>query len=120
MDTIFSIGSQGQASKVLLKDKCLLLVKTGDETFFSSIFTIKMKNQLKRVYRVDSLTVDDEGYVDVTGTHQKLYDVFGDKKDGGNVVVDGNGDPVREVIGSALATINLDLDQFLPSSDDPD
>ena len=71
-------------------------MKTGDETFFNSIFTLKMKNELKRVYRVDSLTVDDEGYVDVTGTHQPLTSI------------------------GSLATINLDLDQFLPSSDDPD
>lgn len=71
-------------------------MKTGDETFFESIFTLKMKNELKRVYRVDSLTVDDEGYVDVTGTHQPLTSI------------------------GSLATINLDLDQFLPGSDDPD
>ena len=71
-------------------------MKTGDETFFNSIFTLKMKNELKRVYRVDSLTVDDEGYVDVTGTHQPLTSI------------------------GSLATINLDLDQFLPGSDDTD
>ena len=71
-------------------------MKTGDETFFNSIFTLKMKNELKRVYRIDSLTVDDEGYVDVTGTHQPLTPT------------------------GSLATINLDLDQFLPSSDDRD
>jgi hypothetical protein len=71
-------------------------MKTGDETFFSSIFTLKMRNELKRVYRIDSLTIDDEGYVDVTGTHQPLTST------------------------GSLATINLDLNQFLPGSDDRD
>ena len=71
-------------------------MKTGDETFFNSIFTLKMKNELKRVYRIDSLTVDDEGYVDVTGTHQPLTSI------------------------GSLATINLDPGQFLPDADDRD
>lgn len=71
-------------------------MKTGDETFFSSIFTLKMRNELKRVYRIDSLTIDDEGYVDVTGTHQPLTST------------------------GSLATINLDPNQFLPGSDDRD
>ena len=71
-------------------------MKTGDETFFNSIFTLKMKNELKRVYRIDSLTVDEEGYVDVTGTHQPLLPT------------------------GSLATINLDPSQFLPGSDDRD
>ena len=71
-------------------------MKTGDETFFSSIFTLKMRNELKRVYRIDSLTIDDEGYVDVTGTHQPLTST------------------------GSLATISLDPNQFLPGSDDRD
>lgn len=71
-------------------------MKTGDDTFFNSIFTLKMKNELKRVYRIDSLTVDDEGYVDVTGTHQPLTSI------------------------GSLATINLDPSQFLPDANDRD
>lgn len=71
-------------------------MKTGDETFFNSIFTRRMKNELKRVYRIDSLTVDDEGYVDVTGTHQPLTSA------------------------GSLATINLDTSQFLPDANDRD
>jgi hypothetical protein len=83
--------------------------KTGDETFFKSIFTIQMENEQKRIYRVTSLTIDDEGFVDIGGAYQKLVNLTGDKKDeNGNVVVDGNGDPVREVIGSALAILNPD------------
>ncbi len=46
--------------------------KTGDEVFFSSIFTIKMQNQQKRIYRVTSLTIDDDGFVDIGGSYQKV------------------------------------------------
>jgi len=46
--------------------------KTGDSSFFSSIFTTVQTNRQARVYRVDSLTIDDEGYVDIVGTHQEL------------------------------------------------
>ncbi len=46
--------------------------KTGDEVFFSSIFTIKMENQQKRIYRVTSLTIDDDGFVDIGGSYQKV------------------------------------------------
>lgn len=47
--------------------------KTGDETFFGSIFTIKLTNEQKRIYKVTSLTIDDDGFVDVTGSFQKTY-----------------------------------------------
>ena len=47
--------------------------KTGDETFFGSIFTIKLTNEQKRIYKVTSLTTDDDGFVDVTGSFQKTY-----------------------------------------------
>ena len=46
--------------------------KTGDPSFFSSIFTTVQTDRQARVYRVDSLTIDDEGYVDIVGTHQEL------------------------------------------------
>lgn len=46
--------------------------KTGDETFFKSIFTIQMENEQKRIYRVTSLTIDDEGFVDIGGSYQKV------------------------------------------------
>ena len=46
--------------------------KTGDGTFFSSIFTIKMENQQKRIYRVTSLTIDEDGFVDIGGSYQKV------------------------------------------------
>ena len=46
--------------------------KTTNETFFSSIFTIKMQNQQKRIYRVTSLTIDDDGFVDIGGSYQKV------------------------------------------------
>ena len=46
--------------------------KTGDEVFFSSIFTIKMQNQQNRIYRVTSLTIDDDGFVDIGGSYQKV------------------------------------------------
>ena len=46
--------------------------KTGDPSFFSSIFTTVQTDRQARVYRVDSLTIDDEGYVDIAGTHQEL------------------------------------------------
>ena len=46
--------------------------KTGDSVFFSSIFTIKMQNQQKRIYRVTSLTIDDDGFVDIGGSYQKV------------------------------------------------
>ena len=46
--------------------------KTGDQTFFGSIFTIKMQNQQKRIYRVTSLTIDDEGFVEIGGSFQKV------------------------------------------------
>ena len=47
--------------------------KTGDETFFGSIFTIKLTNEQKRIYKVTSLTIDEDGFVDVTGSFQKTY-----------------------------------------------
>jgi hypothetical protein len=40
--------------------------------FFGSIFTIKMQNQQKRIYRVTSLTIDDDGFVDIGGSYQKV------------------------------------------------
>ena len=46
--------------------------KTGDPLFFKSIFTTVQTDRQARVYRVDSLTIDDEGYVDIIGTHQEL------------------------------------------------
>lgn len=46
--------------------------KTGDQVFFSSIFTIKMENQQKRIYRVTSLTIDEDGFVDIGGSYQKV------------------------------------------------
>ena len=46
--------------------------KTGDEVFFKSIFTRKMENQQKRIYRVTSLTIDDDGFVDIGGSYQKV------------------------------------------------
>ena len=46
--------------------------KTGDPVFFKSIFTTVQTDRQARVYRVDSLTIDDEGYVDIVGTHQEL------------------------------------------------
>ena len=46
--------------------------KTGDSSFFNSIFTTVQTDRQARVYRVDSLTIDDEGYVDIVGTHQEL------------------------------------------------
>jgi hypothetical protein len=72
--------------------------KTGDPAFFGTVFTIKMTNDQRRVYRVNSITIDDEGLVDISAAHQELYDL----RDSNN-----------EVIGSALATIKLDPSQFL-------
>jgi len=46
--------------------------KTGDPAFFGSIFTVKMQNQEKRVYRVTSITIDDEGFVDISASHEPL------------------------------------------------
>ncbi len=72
--------------------------KTGDPAFFGTVFTIKMTNDQRRVYRVNSITIDDEGFVDISAAHQELY----------NLVDENN-----KVIGSALATIKLDPTQFL-------
>jgi|TARA_R100000084_G_scaffold69201_2_gene30575 hypothetical protein len=46
--------------------------KTGDPEFFGSIFTVRMQNQEKRVYRVTSITIDDEGFVDISASHEPL------------------------------------------------
>ncbi len=64
--------------------------KTGDSVFFESIFTKKMDDpEKKRVYRVNSLTIDSEGFVDVNASYQELTSI------------------------GSLATINLDASQFL-------
>lgn len=64
--------------------------KTTDSSFFGSIFTKKMSNaDQKRIYRVNSITVDEEGFVDVNASYQELTST------------------------GALATINLDASQFL-------
>lgn len=67
--------------------------KTGDPAFFGTVFTIKMTNDQRRVYRVNSITIDDEGLVDISAAHQELYDL--------------RNSITGEVIGSALATINI-------------
>jgi len=46
--------------------------KTGDPAFFGSIFTVKMQDQQKRVYRVTSITIDDGGFVDISASHEPL------------------------------------------------
>ena len=64
--------------------------KTGDSVFFESIFSKKMSSQQKnRVYRVNSITIDSEGFVDVNASYQELTSI------------------------GSLATINLDASQFL-------
>ena len=62
---------------------------TGDSTFFGSVFTKKMTTQDKRIYKIDSLTVDSEGFVDISATFQELTSI------------------------GSLATMNLDPRQFL-------
>ena len=52
--------------------------KTGDPSFFKSIFTTVQTSRQARVYRVDSLTIDDEGYVDDDARHVETCDwLFG-------------------------------------------
>ena len=65
---------------------------TGDALFFGSVFTKKMTMQDKRIYKIDSLTVDSEGFVDISGTFQELTSV------------------------GSLATINFNPVQFLVTS----
>ena len=68
--------------------------KTGDPAFFGTVFTIKMTNDQRRVYRVNSITIDDDGFVDINAAHQELTSI------------------------GSLATINLDASQFLVTRND--
>ena len=49
-------------------------MKTGNSEFFDSIFTLRVQEEPKRIYRIDSLTIDEDGYVDISATHQPLDD----------------------------------------------
>ncbi len=55
-----------------------LIVEGGKATnseLFGTVFTkFIVEADKKRVYKVDSLTIDDEGYVDIGATHQPLTD----------------------------------------------
>lgn len=73
-----------------------LIVKDGKATnseVFGTVFTkFIVEADKKRVYKVDSLTIDDEGYVDIGATHQPLTS------------------------SGSLATLNFDDTQFAPES----
>ena len=70
-----------------------LIVQNGKATnseLFGTVFTkFIVEADKKRVYKVDSLTIDDEGYVDIGATHQPL------------------------TASGALATLNFDDTQFV-------
>ena len=75
--------------------------KTGDPSFFKSIFTTVQTDRQARVYRVDSLTIDDEGYVDIVGTHQEL-------------TIDGT---LATLVDRAFTVGDINLEQFEISED---
>jgi len=62
------------ASDVLSGSMSVASMKTSDSQYFDSIFTLKIKEEPKRIYRIDSLTIDEDGYVDISATHQPLDD----------------------------------------------
>tara|TARA_R100000734_G_C3318906_1_gene113722 strand:+ start:2240 stop:6610 length:4371 start_codon:yes stop_codon:yes gene_type:complete len=62
------------ASDVLTGSMPVASMKTSDSQYFNSIFTLKIKEEPKRIYRIDSLTIDEDGYVDISATHQPLDD----------------------------------------------
>ena len=50
---------------------------TSQANLFSSVFTVNESNVEARVYRINSITYGEEGFVDVTATHTPLTESGG-------------------------------------------
>lgn len=51
--------------------------RTADSRFFNCVYTVAVNTSQKRVYQIESVSINDDGLVDVTATHQPLNSVGG-------------------------------------------
>ena len=45
---------------------------TSDANLYGSVFTVKQTNESNRLYKVESITYNDEGLIEVSGSHAPL------------------------------------------------
>jgi hypothetical protein len=66
--------------------------KSADPALFNVVFTLYEETSEKRVYKIETLSITEDGFVDITGTHQPI------------------------ALNGGLATIQFDPRQFLVES----
>lgn len=59
-------------TEVTQKQLTVLNSKTADPTLFSQVFTVVTTSTEKRVYKIETITMTQDGFVEVTGTHQPI------------------------------------------------